>query len=128
MPGTIGPLGRPTDKRRATGNTAQVNALIADLKKRYPGIRITDEFRDAATQAAIRARVTAVRGAAAPLYVAGPNGSHTWGTAIDAQVGRHMWEKFKADMRARGLRAYDEHGHIHVDDRTDLPNGPGERR
>jgi hypothetical protein len=39
-----------------------------------------------------------------------------------------MWEQFKADMRKRGLRAYDEGTHVHVDDRTDLPDGPAEKR
>jgi hypothetical protein len=104
--------------------------LKADLQKHYPGIQIVDEFRSPDDQMAIRRRVAAQHGMSLDdpnlnIWVAGPNGSHTWGTAMDIKVSHRMWEQFKRDIRARGLRAYDEHGHIHVDDRTDLPNGPG---
>jgi hypothetical protein len=89
------------------------------------------EYRSPADQQAIRQRVAKERGMALNdpnlnTWVAGPNGSHTWGTALDVSISPKYWERFKADMRSRGLRAYDEGTHIHVDDRTDLPNGPSE--
>ena len=119
-PGTHGPLGRP--KAHPTGDTPQTKALLADLKKRYPGIRLSS-FRSPETQAAI------LGGRKPGVWVGSKYGSsHTWGTAIDASnISPKMWERFKADMRARGLRAYDEGGHVHIDDRTDLPDGPSER-
>jgi hypothetical protein len=122
-PGTFGPLGRPSDRANVRGNTRQLNALKADILKHYPGAAITSEYRSPDVQAGIAAR--SGRG---PVWVAGPNGSHTWGTAADVVVSRKMWEQFKADMRKRGLRAYDEGTHVHVDDRTDLPDGPAEKR
>ena len=125
-PGTRGPLGRPTE--RPGGDTPQTSALIADIKKHYPGVKLSS-YRDPETQGAIRARADAKRGAGAGAWVASKYGSsHVWGTALDVQVSPKMWERFKADMRARGLRAYDEGTHIHIDDRTDLPNGPSEKR
>lgn len=130
-PGTQGPLGRPVNKASAKGLTPQTAALKADILKNYPGAGIFSEFRTEADQMAIRRQVAAKHGMSLDdpnlnAWVAGPNGSHTWGTALDVSVPPAKWEKFKKDMRARGLRAYDETGHIHVDDRTDLPNGPGE--
>ena len=122
-PGTFGPLGRPSNLSGVTGNTRQLNALIADLKKHYPGIGITSEYRTLAQQAALRA------GHNDPRWVGAPGGSsHNWGTGVDAAVSPRMWEQFKRDMRARGLRAYDEGEHIHIDDRTDLPDGPSEKK
>jgi len=104
------------------GNTPQVAALLADIQKHYPGIHVSS-FRTPEQQAAI------LGGNAPGARVGSKYGSsHTWGTAIDAsRLNPKMWERFKADMRARGLRAYDEGTHVHVDDRTDLPNGPNER-
>lgn len=122
-PGTSGPLGRPTDKRRVVGNSRQLNALKKDILKHYPGAVFTSEYRTPEVQADIAAR--SGRG---PVWVAGSNGSHTWGTAVDVQVSPKMWEQFKTDMRRRGLRAYDEGTHLHIDDRTDLPDGPAEKR
>lgn len=111
------------------GNTRQLNALKADLMKHYPGIAITSEYRSPEVQAGIRARTEAARGADAALWAGSPTGSsHVWGTALDAVVSPKMWEQFKRDVRKRGLRAYDENGHIHIDDRTDLPDGPGEKK
>ena len=129
-PGAKGPLGRPSAK--PAGLTKQTAALKADILKHYPGARVFSEFRSEADQMAIRRAVAARRGLslddpALNAWVAGIDGSHTWGVALDTSVGPKMWEQFKRDMRARGLRAYDEGGHIHVDDRTDLPNGPSEK-
>ena len=125
--GGMGPLGRPASMPAHA--TAATDALRADILKHYPGANIFSEYRSPEDQAAIYARAQALHGADARAWAAPPGGSsHNWGTALDVSVGPAMWEQFKADMRRRGLRAYDETGHIHVDDRTDLPNGPGERR
>lgn len=119
-PGTVGPLGRPS--RRPVGDTPQTAALLADLKARYPGIQLSS-YRSPETQQAIIGNRTP------GVWVASKYGSsHVWGTGIDARVSPKMWEQLKAAMRARGLRAYDEGTHIHIDDRTDLPDGPSERR
>ena len=126
-PGTTGPLGRPT--QMPSGNTPQTNALKSNILQHYPGATIASEYRDPATQAGIYSRAVALHGADARAWAAPPgSSSHQWGTALDVHVAPSMWSKFKADMRARGLRAYDEGTHIHVDDRTDLPNGPMEGR
>lgn len=128
-PGTFGPLGRPPNLRDVVGNTRQLNALIADLKKHYPGIGITSEYRSPEVQAGLRKRAEMVHGADAARWVGAPGGSsHNWGTGVDAAVSPRMWEQFKRDMRVRGLRAYDEGEHIHIDDRTDLPDGPSEKK
>lgn len=77
----------------------------------------------------MRKQAVLKHGADAARWVGSPGGSsHNWGTALDAQVSPRMREQFKADLRARGLRAYDEGTHIHIDDRTDLPNGPSEKK
>ena len=124
-PGTKGPLGRPS--QLPAGNTAQTNALMKDILQHYPGARISG-WRSPDTQASIRAGADKRRGKNAGAWVASKYGSsHVWGTALDVVVGPKMWEQFKKDMRARGLRAYDEGTHIHIDDRTDLPDGPAER-
>lgn len=122
-PGTSGPLGRP--KTLPSGNTPQTKALIAYLEKKYPGIHISS-YRTPDQQESIRTS----RGAKGTVWVGSKYGtSHVWGTAIDAsRIRDDLRERFKADVRAMGLRAYDEGSHVHVDDRTDLPDGPMERK
>jgi hypothetical protein len=111
------------------GNTPQTEALKHDILRTFPGAQIASEYRDPQTQAAIFAHAQAIHGADARAWAAPPGGSsHNWGTALDVHVPPSQWHAFKAAMRARGLRAYDEGTHIHVDDRTDLPNGPMEGR
>jgi hypothetical protein len=130
-PGTFGPLGRSPRPGTATGNTPQTDALKANILQHYPGAAITSEFRDYATQKSLHDAAVVKYGAAnANTYVADPaTGSHTFGAALDVVIGPKLREQFKADMRARGLRAYDEGTHVHVDDRTDLPqDGPGGSR
>lgn len=123
--GGNGPLGRPAQMPK--GNTPQTNSLKASILQHYPGAQIASEYRDPATQETIWNHAVAVHGADARAWAAPPgHSSHNWGTALDVHVSPKMWQQFKADMRARGLRAYDEGTHIHVDDRTDLPNGPME--
>ena len=125
--GTHGQLGRPA--QMPTGNTPQTNELKASILQQFPGAQVTSEYRDPQTQAAIYAHAVAVHGADARAWAAPPGASsHNWGTALDVSPPRQQWQQFKATMRARGLRAYDEGTHIHVDDRTDLPNGPMEGR
>lgn len=129
--GGMGPLGRPSSNAQAKGNTPQTEALKTNILQHYPGAQVFSEYRSPEHQMAVRRQVAALHGMSIDdpnlnVWVAGPNGSHTFGTALDVHVGPKMREQFKADMRRRGLRAYDEGSHVHVDDRTDLPNGPSE--
>ena len=126
--GTQGPLGRYARPDVIQGLTPQTAALKADIIRRY-GVAPSSEYRTHDQQAGIRARGVAKHGAAAPLWTGSADGSsHRFGTALDVPIGGKMKAHFIADMRARGLRAYDEGSHVHVDDRTDLPaNGPATR-
>ena len=125
-PGTFGPLGRYSQPDVIKGLTPQTQALKADIIKQY-GIVPTSEYRTHDEQAGIRARGVAMHGSDAPVWTGGVDtSSHRFGTALDVPVPPALRARFKADMRARGLRAYDEGTHVHVDDRTDLPNGPME--
>ena len=124
-PGTQGPLGRYPHPDVIQGLTPQTEALKADILKHY-GVTPTSEYRTHDEQAGIRARGVAQHGADAPLWTGSADGSsHRFGTALDVPIGFQMKAHFIADMRSRGLRAYDEGTHVHVDDRTDLPqDGP----
>lgn len=124
-PGTQGPLGRYSRPDVITGLTPQTQALKADILKHY-GVSPTSEYRTHNEQVGIRANGVTKHGTDAPLWTGSADGSsHRFGTALDIPIGQEMRARFIADMRSRGLRAYDEGSHVHVDDRTDLPgDGP----